>query len=145
MTWKFFFYFYLMLVFWKGLNLVSNNTVGIKNRWWLPIFLQKGASSGISKISDLYCLSIILFFCMFFLQSFNSYRLRRLDYCNWLLNMISDDSHFQSQILRPDEGTFRRDGTINRHYRSQNNPRCMEQVQYQTRQSVNIWSVILVD
>lgn len=71
---------------------------------------------------------------------------RRLDYCNWLLDMISDEPQLLSRILWSDEAIFRSDGTVNRHnmhYWSQNNPHWMEEVQHQGRWSVNVWCGIL--
>lgn len=40
---------------------------------------------------------------------------RRLDFCNWLLNQLSENPKFLSKILFTDEATFSRDGCVNLH------------------------------
>ncbi|KAJ8914075.1 hypothetical protein NQ315_014269 [Exocentrus adspersus] len=70
----------------------------------------------------------------------------RLDFCNWLLNMIQDDPELLLRILWSDEATFRSDGTVNRHnmhYWSATNPHWMQEVQHQGRWSINVWCGIL--
>lgn len=71
---------------------------------------------------------------------------QRLDYCNWLLQMIEEDPGLLSRILWSDEASFKSDGTINRHnmhYWSETNPRWMREVQSQGRWSINVWCGIL--
>lgn len=70
----------------------------------------------------------------------------RLDYCNWLLQMIAEDRVLLSRILWTDECTFYSDGTVNlhnMHYWSEANPHWMEEVQHQGRWSLNVWCGIL--
>jgi len=70
----------------------------------------------------------------------------RLNFCNWLLNMIEDDPELLTHILWSDEATFCCDGSVNlhnMHYWSEVNPHWMREVQHQARWSVNVWVGII--
>jgi hypothetical protein len=71
---------------------------------------------------------------------------RRLNYCHWLGNVISEDAQFLRRILWTDEATFTNVGGVNlhnAHYWSQNNPHWMQEVDFQNRWSINVWCGIV--
>lgn len=74
-------------------------------------------------------------------------KLIRLNYCQWLLNKIEEDSDFLSQICWTDESTFTRNGMWNQHnlhhWAPKNqNPRVWRESAHQYRFSVNVWAAI---
>lgn len=73
---------------------------------------------------------------------------RRLDFCNWGLIKIEEESDFLQRVMWTDEARFCRNGTVNvhnAHYWSQQNPHWLRQHKHQVRWSVNVWCGILGD
>lgn len=73
---------------------------------------------------------------------------RRLDFCNWMIEMLRENPNFLSQILWTDEATFTSSGEINSHnshYWSANNPHWMVEIDTQNKFCVNVWCGIIKD
>lgn len=72
-------------------------------------------------------------------------RVRRTDYCRWLLQREEASPGFIQNVLWTDESTFTRNGMWNRrnaHIWSVENPRACQETGHQTRWSVNVWGGI---
>lgn len=67
---------------------------------------------------------------------------RRLQFCNFYLNMVAQDPLFYTKIIWSDECTFSNNGIYNRNihrYWSQENPKIVVERNFQWRFSVNVW------
>lgn len=76
----------------------------------------------------------------------NEDHLNRLEYCNWLSNMIEQNDQFLFEVLWTDEAIFKNFGGANQHnehYWSQNNPHWIQEIDAQHRWSVNVWCGIV--
>lgn len=72
--------------------------------------------------------------------------LRRITFCNWMLNKIREVPDILSKVLFSDESTFKNNGIVNRHnmhYYASENPHWVRHVDNQNRWSVNVWGGIL--
>ena len=70
----------------------------------------------------------------------------RMDFCNWLDQMIRRKQDFTNHILFTDESTFDRNGIINSHnmhYWSEENPHLIKKTKHQIKFSLNVWCGIL--
>lgn len=70
----------------------------------------------------------------------------RLNFCNWMQNMVEENPNFLNRILWTDEATFKSNGRVNlhnMHFYAQQNPHWMRTVDNQHRWSVNVWCGIL--
>lgn len=70
---------------------------------------------------------------------------RRVELCQWALQMINQDEHFFKRVMFSDEATFHRNGFVNRHnchYYDTVNPRQFV-THSQHRWSLNVWGGIL--
>lgn len=73
---------------------------------------------------------------------------RRLNFCNWLVQQTANDATFLNKIIWSDECRFTNVGMFNRkneHYWSVHNPRRFRAVRNQTRFHLNVWAGILGD
>lgn len=71
---------------------------------------------------------------------------RRLEFCEWMRNMLTDNPNFLSRILWTDEATFTSTGKVNlhnSHYWAENNPHWMIEIDQQHKFSVNVWCGII--
>lgn len=71
---------------------------------------------------------------------------KRIEFCNWYVTQIRNNRNFGSQIMWTDETCFTNNGLFNRHNVhnwSQENPRLMQETNFQTRFSFNVWCGLL--
>lgn len=71
---------------------------------------------------------------------------RRMQYCHWALNNITDDPNFFENVLFTDESTFHKSALPNRHNSHQyanTNPHGKIERKYQGRWSINVWGGII--
>lgn len=71
---------------------------------------------------------------------------RRLEFCEIMMERLSNVPNFASNIIFSDEATFCLNGHVNRHnsrYWADSNPHWMEQVHTQRPQKVNVWAGIV--
>lgn len=71
---------------------------------------------------------------------------RRLEFCQWALEMINQDDDFFKRVMFSDEATFHRNGFTNRHnchYYDTVNPHQFRTTHSQNRWSLNVWGGIL--
>lgn len=67
---------------------------------------------------------------------------RRLEYCNWLIEKINENNDFLNNVVWTDECNFSSCGMFNRnneHYWATDNPRQNRQIRNQGRFSINVW------
>lgn len=70
---------------------------------------------------------------------------KRLDFCNWLLNMVDEDENFPLKIMFTDEANFSRDAQVNlhnAHYWAVENPHWLRECRFQRKWSFNVWAGI---
>lgn len=79
-------------------------------------------------------------------ELFENDYLRRITFCNWMVNKIRELPNFLSNVMFSDEATFKNNGIVNRHnmhYYSTENPHWVRTIDNQNRWSINVWGAIL--
>ncbi|XP_064463674.1 uncharacterized protein LOC135374662 [Ornithodoros turicata] len=68
---------------------------------------------------------------------------KRIEFCNWVLNMQDAQGTFSENVLWTDEAHFSRDAQVNlhnAHYWSTENPHWIRAGKYQVKWSFNVWA-----
>jgi hypothetical protein len=72
--------------------------------------------------------------------------LRRVNFCEWILQMNAQDPTFIEKNMFTDEANYSRNGKLNLrnlHYWSVENPHLYRSVHHQHRFSINVWTGII--